>query len=693
MGASALAACAAPGATPSGPQTAQTSQTSPAGQAVNPAAGQPARAQPTRAAGGASSNVRAPAAATPAPSLTGGTPVKVRRGTITESVKVLGRVASAQEADLYFKTTGRLRGLFTESGQVVHAGDVLAELETGDLATKVGKAQADVENARIKLEQARAKAVIPDTSSEEAAVAKAQIDLDQAKLQLEKLKSGALDSDLASAQAAVEAARTNLQKVRSDLAQKQSDLAAKQASLEQLLAGPSPADLAKAQADVEAARAKLQQASSGPRPEDVQAAQLRVEQARLKLQQLRDTPPASPEDIANAQLAVQQAQANLDKARADTSGSPAQREAAVRAAEIALETAKNNLDKLQHQQPSPWDIRQAEEAVASAENDLAKLQNAPAFDLQSAQIAYDQAVAKLAALQRPPSDDELASLRAQIDSLQHAVEGAQAAVPSAEAALAAAEAKLAALQNGPNGFDLSDAESKVQTAQAALDQARAKLEAKRSTIGVSQTTSSYDVQLLEKALQAAQITLQTVQQQYDDARIVAPFDGKITKVNGKPGDNINAFTPVISISSPSQLLVQAQVADADIPKLAVGQQALITLDVFPGQVLKGTVIVLPSSVVTQQGVVSDKTVKIAVDWTRPGAEVGMSARVQINVQQKDGVLIVPKSAVRTVGKRTFVEYLDGNVKRSRNVEVGIVSDQDAEIVSGLEEGMTVIAGA
>ena len=36
--------------------------------------------------------------------------------------------------------------------------------------------------------------------------------------------------------------------------------------------------------------------------------------------------------------------------------------------------------------------------------------------------------------------------------------------------------------------------------------------------------------------------------------------------------------------------------------------------------------------------------------------------------------------------------MDGNVKRSRNVEVGIATDVDTEIVSGLDEGMTVLAG-
>ena len=71
----------------------------------------------------------------------------------------------------------------------------------------------------------------------------------------------------------------------------------------------------------------------------------------------------------------------------------------------------------------------------------------------------------------------------------------------------------------------------------------------------------------------------------------------------------------------------------------------------------------------------------------------MNARVQIVVQKKDDVLLIPTQAIRTVGKRRFVEYMDGNVKRSRNVEIGISTDVETEVVSGLDEGMPILAGS
>ncbi|HEX2034604.1 MAG TPA: efflux RND transporter periplasmic adaptor subunit [Chloroflexota bacterium] len=622
--------------------------------------------------------------------------VEVRRGTITDSIKVVGRVISSQEADLYFRATNRLRGIFTETGQQVKAGQVLAELETGDLLTNIEKQKSAIETAQVKLDQTRAKAVVDDSALQQETLDQAQVGLDQARLALEKLRSGGTEVDVKSAEASLVQAQANVEKARSDLATKVAQLDAKRAELAVLEAGPTPAELTKAQADVEAARINLEKATSGPRPEDVRAAQVKLDQSRTKLAQLRDTPPAAPEELANAELAVRAAEVALEKTRADVGGpqfTPAQREASIRAAELSLQKARNDFDKLKNQEVNAWEVRLAELDVANSEAALQKVQNPAPFDAQAARVQHDRAVATLEQLQKGATEAELATKRAEVAGLELAIESARVTIPSAEAALAAAQAGLESKRRGgTTDFDIRDAELKTQKAQNDLDRARAELNIKRANLDLGRAATQYDIQAAEKEVEKQQIELQRLEANLADARIVAPFDGKITKVNGKPGDNVQAFNPVVSISSPAQLLVQAQINEADMPKLATGQRALVTLDAFPGQVLNGTVRDLPSTVVTQQGVVADKNTKITVDWTRPGAEIGMPARVQIVVQRKDDVLIVPTNAIRTVGKRRFVEYMDGNVKRSRNIEVGISTDVDTEVVSGLEEGMTILAG-
>lgn len=618
--------------------------------------------------------------------------VNVRRGTVTESIKVLGRVISSQEADLYVRTSGRLRGLFVETGQQVTTGQPLAELETGDLLTRIGKAKADLENAQIRLDQGRAREVVDDSAAEIQAVEGAELSLQAARLSRERLRSGAAEKDLREAESALAGTRAGLEKARLDQAAREADLAARRNDLELKRSGATQADIDKARADVDAAQVRVNQASAGPRAEDVRTTELSLEKARVRLAQLRDTPPVREEDLANAELVVRSAEVARDRVRADATGTDAQREAAVRIADIDVEKARNSLQKLRSQVVNPWDLRLAEQDVMAAENAVARSKAVTPFEQQAAKIALESAKLRLAQVVAGPTEQDLAPIQNQIDALVVAIDAAKVAVPSAQAAVQAAEARLEAVRRGPSDFDLKDADNRVEQATVAVELAKARLESKRQALESSRTAISFDVKSLERTYERAKLDLDQLEANYNDARILAPYNGKIVKTNGKPGDNVNAFNPVVSISSPAQLLVRSEVNESDMAKLAVGQKALIALDVFPGTIMNATVRDLPSTIVTQQGVVADKSTKLVVEWSRPGADIGMLARVQIVVQQRQDVLIVPTAAIRTVGKRRFVEYMDGAVKRSRNVEIGISTEQDTEIVSGVEEGLAILAG-
>jgi multidrug efflux pump subunit AcrA (membrane-fusion protein) len=96
---------------------------------------------------------------TPAPA-TSLTPVArptvvVKRGAISDSVRILGRVAAAREADLYFPKAGKLKSVAVKSGQEVKEGQLVAELDTGDLTNQIGQATTALETAEIKLREAK----------------------------------------------------------------------------------------------------------------------------------------------------------------------------------------------------------------------------------------------------------------------------------------------------------------------------------------------------------------------------------------------------------------------------------------------------------------------------------------------------------------------------------------------------------
>ena len=153
-----------------------------------------------------------------------------------------------------------------------------------------------------------------------------------------------------------------------------------------------------------------------------------------------------------------------------------------------------------------------------------------------------------------------------------------------------------------------------------------------------------------------------------------------------------AFMPLFNVSSLAGLTVKADIPDSDLERISTGMKAELTMDAFPNQTLTGTITSLPDLVVGSQGQAPDRSTRVDVSWPGPGAEMGMLARVQVTLLIKRDVLMVPNGAVRVVGKRKFVEYMDNDIKRSRNVETGISTESDTEVISGLQEGMVILAG-
>ncbi|MER3403861.1 MAG: hypothetical protein C4289_00700 [Chloroflexota bacterium] len=639
---------------------------------------------------------------------------QVVRGTIAEQLKVLGRIASAREVLLYFRSNGRLRDIKVETGQTVEEGQVLAELETGTLLSDIQTAQVNYDIAVLRVQQEQARQRDQQRANEaalvqtQASVQAAEIGLRNAQLALEKLRSGPLPADIAKAEADVATARANLLKARNDLALKQagplpSDVKAAEAAVAKAYADYLKAqnDLAVLQAgsadaanvDVKKAEADVAKAES-----DLASAEAALQKTQSELEKLRNKP--DPAEVAAARAVVQQKAAALDQAMrrlAAVAGrdapNRANEEAAVKQAQADLQVAQANLE-LKSQPATPQELAAAEKAVAALQADVnvkranvdaarARLEVVRAVGgnleqarnaVESARAAYESARAKLELVKAGPTPEE--------------IEAAQNAVRAAEEALAAAEGRLEALRAGANEYDLKSAENAVAAAQIALDKAKADYEAKAAALGIDQ----YSIPLLQKQAELARIALEVKKSQWIDAQIVAPFKGRIRTINGRPGDQVQAYTPVIVMEDPSDLLIRADIQEADVPKLAVGQKADITLDAFPSVPLVGTIVRLPTAIVTQQGLIQDKSTHIRVDWPGPGAEPGQLARVTITIQQKDDVLKVPRSAVKTIGRRTFVEYFDGQMKRSANVETGIASDTEIEIVRGLQEGQTILLG-
>ncbi|MCC6628327.1 MAG: efflux RND transporter periplasmic adaptor subunit [Chloroflexi bacterium] len=246
---------------------------------------------------------------------------------------------------------------------------------------------------------------------------------------------------------------------------------------------------------------------------------------------------------------------------------------------------------------------------------------------------------------------------------------------------------VAELEVGTLSNDVTLAEIAMKKAQAKLEQLR------------SRGADRFDVQLAQLEYDSALISYQNLSDQLEAARLTVPFDGLVTETVGRPGEMMSAFAPVVTVADPTALQVTAMVPTTnDGGRLAIGQPASIVLDKLPNARVPLQVVQLPTNAATLlNGTPTPSDIarrfKLTPLQALPTtAEIGMLGRVTIVLRDKKGVLMVKSTAVRSNGPRRFVQVIQGGRKRDVDVEVGIVTPTDTEIVTGLREGDRVLDG-
>lgn len=199
-----------------------------------------------------------------------------------------------------------------------------------------------------------------------------------------------------------------------------------------------------------------------------------------------------------------------------------------------------------------------------------------------------------------------------------------------------------------------------------------------------------NIELLEIDIMQIEETLAKLKSDYQQSMLVSPIDGTVTYVTDyNEGDPIYAYSTIIEVADPSELVLDWQCTDYEgRSSLNVGMEVEVKAN---DAVLKGKIIAMPADFLLEEN--SDKyrdTIRIKVDDIPESVEAGNSASITAILVQRDNVIVVPKNAIRMDLGRNYVFILEGNAKRERNVELGIQTPSEVEIVKGLEEGQKVI---
>jgi multidrug efflux pump subunit AcrA (membrane-fusion protein) len=177
---------------------------------------------------------------------------------------------------------------------------------------------------------------------------------------------------------------------------------------------------------------------------------------------------------------------------------------------------------------------------------------------------------------------------------------------------------------------------------------------------------------------------------FENTRLTAPTDGVVTSVFFQADEYARPGVPVTIVSSLTPLEAQVNLDEIDVSRIQLGIPVVVTVDAFPGQVWTGQVAQIALSPNVQSGVVL-YPVTIHLDPTDLPLRSGMTVNVSFPIEQWSDALLVPFRAVETEGGQAYVTRVTGPGREAERVAVtiGLITDTQVEILSGLEEGDVV----
>lgn len=226
----------------------------------------------------------------------------------------------------------------------------------------------------------------------------------------------------------------------------------------------------------------------------------------------------------------------------------------------------------------------------------------------------------------------------------------------------------------------------------------------------------------QAAVQSAQSNLIKASKDLTRTTLVAPMDGVVSLLNVKKGErvvgnNMMAGTEMMRVADMSKMEIRVDVGENDIPKVHLGDSALIEVDAYNNRKFKGIVTQIASSnttaaqttAATSTGDVTNYKVYIRIlpssyaDLIDPLKKrnfpfrPGMSASVDIQTKRHENVLSVPINAVTTrekgsdkaVAERKSSFGPDGKPVGDQPEEKKALSDELDEVVYVLQADNTV----
>jgi HlyD family secretion protein len=199
--------------------------------------------------------------------------------------------------------------------------------------------------------------------------------------------------------------------------------------------------------------------------------------------------------------------------------------------------------------------------------------------------------------------------------------------------------------------------------------------------------------LSQAALDEARRAAEVAQATYQKSIIVAPFDGLVTEVNLRKGEiaqiPAGPDKPPVRLIDVKTRLIKGEIDELDLGKVKPGLAARVKIPALENKKFTAKVTKTVPFVSSTREQDRTSQIELRFDQNDPSIPVGASAEIEIVIDEKPNVLVLPARAVLGTSRQRYVYQIsDGRLSR-KNVEIGLGNYDRREIIKGLKAGDVV----
>lgn len=204
--------------------------------------------------------------------------------------------------------------------------------------------------------------------------------------------------------------------------------------------------------------------------------------------------------------------------------------------------------------------------------------------------------------------------------------------------------------------------------------------------------NKYSISHTQDKLNDAQINFNEAKLNLEEkTKIYAPFNCQIVSIDKEDNQTIAVNETVLTVADYNDFIVKVQIDEKDISQISENMDVDITLDAYPDKELTGKLKdISPVAKVTSSGVFYEAVVEILNKADLKNIS-GLTANIDIILEGKKDILIIPDVAIKEVGGKKIVEIRNEDKSITQiEIKTGITDYTYTEVISGLNEDDEVV---